>query len=167
MSTAQDLRVAPLDVEQIMAEIRADIAHRQQRGELEEPELGGYRPFQSIPPDLMESQKECNTRWNQIYEPFEVRSRLPLLGRLWAALRRSIHSEVRSYLEPMVYRQIDFNAAAVHGLNALVRELYGGPRAKNLRDLNREVLALRRQLQELQARVQRLEQKRARRKADG
>lgn len=138
-----------LDVEQIMAEIRQEIARRQQSGELAEPELRAYRPFQNIPPELEASQHAINTGWNRIYEPLEVRRRMPLLGHLWAAVRRRLHGEVRAYLDPMVWRQVDFNAAVVRSLNVLVRELYGGPLATNLQAMNRELLSLRREVQAL------------------
>lgn len=146
-----------LNVEQIMAEIRQGIARRQEEGELAEPDLGGYRPFQNAPDELEASQRELNTCWNQVYAPYEVRSRIPLLGRVWAAIRRRFHGEVRAYLDPMIWRQTDFNAAAVRSLNALVRELYGGPLARNLQAMNRELLYLRKEVQTLRKRLQELE----------
>ncbi len=156
-----------LDVERIMVEIRAQIAERQEQGELVEPDLNHYRLFRGIPPELSENQRDLNTRWDQIYEPFEVRSRLPVLGPLWAMIRRRIHGEVRAYLDPMIWRQVEFNASAVRSLNALVREVYEGLFAANLQALNREVLRLRAENHALQARVQDLERATARRVSDG
>lgn len=153
MSNPQDEDREVLDIEEIMDEIRQGIALRQQRGELTEPELAGYRPFHEIPWDLAESQKELNARWDKIHEPFEAKSRTPVLGRLWAAIRQSIHGEVRAYLDPMIWRQTELNAAIVRSLNALVRELYGGPLAKSLRALNLEVYSLRKELQALKERL--------------
>lgn len=157
MTTPAETHEDTLDVEQIMADIRQGIAQRQQDGELDEPDLSGYRPFGNAPEELEASQRELNTSWNQIYEPYEVQSRLPLLGRIWAAVRRSLHGEVRAYLDPMVWRQTDFNAAAVRSLNAVVRELYGGPLARNLQAMNRELLYLRKEVQALRKRLQDLE----------
>jgi hypothetical protein len=76
-----------------------------------------------------------------------------VLGRLWAAVRQSIHGEVRAYLDPMIWRQTELNAATVRSLNALVRELYGGPLAKSLRALNLEVYSLRKELRALKERL--------------
>jgi O-antigen chain-terminating methyltransferase len=157
MSSTEEAQDDALDVEQIMAEILQGLARRRQCGELAEPDLGGYRPFQNAPEELESSQRALNTGWNQIYEPYEVRSRLPLVGRIWAAVRRSFHGEVRAYLDPMVWRQTDFNAAAVRTLNVLVRELYGGPLARNLQAMNRELLHLRKEVQALRKRLQELE----------
>lgn len=157
MTSLEEAHDDILNVEQIMAEIRQEIARRQQSGELDEPDLSGYRPFGNAPDELEASQRELNTTWNQIYAPYEVRSRIPLLGRIWAAVRRSFHSEVRAYLDPMIWRQTDFNAAAVRSLNALVRELYGGPMATNLQAMNRELLYLRKEVLALRKRLQELE----------
>jgi O-antigen chain-terminating methyltransferase len=157
MTTPEETQDDALDVEQIMAEIRQEIAQRQQDGELAEPDLSIYRPFQNAPDELETSQRELNTCWDQIYEPYEVRSRIPLLGRFWAAIRRRFHGEVRAYLDPMIWRQTDFNAAAVRSLNVVVRELYGGPLARNLQAMNRELLYLRKEVQTLRKRLQQLE----------
>ena len=156
-----------LDVEQIMAEIREEIARRQRSGELAEPDLRAYRLFQSAPPELQASMHEINTGWNRIYEPLTVRSRLPLLGTLWAAVRRRLHGEVRAYLDPMVWRQVDFNAAVVRSINALVQELYGGPLAANLQAMNRELLSLRREVQALRKQLREQHASAARDSNDG
>lgn len=146
-----------LDVEQIMAEIREQIAQRQRDGELDQPELSSYGVFQAIPPDLEGGMHEINVRWNRIYEPLDVTSRLPLIGPAWAAVRRRLHGEVRAYLDPMIWRQTEFNAAVVRSLNALVRELYKGTLTRELKALTREVFYLRKENEALKQRLQDLE----------
>jgi len=147
-----------LDVEGIMAEIREGIAQRQQDGALDPPELSSYGVFQAVPPDLEDSMHELNVRWDQIYEPFAVTSRIPVIGQAWAVVRRSLHGEVRAYLDPMVWRQTEFNAAVVRSLNTLVRELYKGPLTRELQALGHAVFQLREENEALKQRLQRLEQ---------
>ena len=146
-----------LDVEQIMAEIREQIAQRQQDGELDSPELSCYGVFQAIPPDLDHSMHEINVRWDKVYEPLAVDSRTPVVGQAWAAVRRSLHGQVRAYLDPMIWRQTEFNASVVHSLNILVRELYKGPLTRELQALTREVFHLRKENEALNERLQHLE----------
>ncbi|MBN1484463.1 MAG: hypothetical protein JXA37_07045 [Chloroflexia bacterium] len=148
-----------LDVEGIMAEIREKIAQRQKEGDVTgAPELSSYGVFQVIPPDLEHSMHELNERWNKVYEPLSVRSRIPLFGQLWAMVRRRLHGEVRSYLDPMIWRQTEFNAAVVRSLNIAVQYLYQGALTREVQALIREVNYLRRENEALKQRLQRLEE---------
>lgn len=142
-----------VDVEQIMAEIQSALEERRRAGELAEPDMGHYHVFDSPPGDLDEKLKEVNARSGQIYEPFDVSSRTPVLGDLWAALRRRIHEEVRSYLDPMVWRQSEFNTLVSQILNIVAKGLYGGSLARSLQTLHREVQLLRQQVADLQDQV--------------
>lgn len=146
--------------EDLMEEICLALATRWRAGELVEPDIGRYHVFDSAPQELEENLKMLNTRWNQIYEPLEVKRRTPLLGDLWARIRRRFHEEVRSYLDPMIYRQSEVNGAIVSALNLLVRGFYGGSLARSLQSLHREVLELRKQVEELQRHLREEDQER-------
>jgi hypothetical protein len=149
---AEDTRAQ--SVETIMAEVHQSLEQRRQAGELQEPDWGRYQAWDGAPDELAQSLKELNTRWNQVYEPaMTVTSRIPLVGRLWTALRRQVHAEVRSYLDPMIYRQVELNAAVVRSLNVLSSGLYGGSLPRSLQAVYQEVVALRERVQYLEERM--------------
>ena len=139
----------------LMEEIRLALAERWHAGKLVGPDMGRYHVFDTPPQELEENLKVLNTRWNQIYEPLEVKRRTPLLGDLWARIRRRFHEEVRSYLDPMIYRQSEINGAIVSTLNLLARGFYGGSLARSLQTLQREVHELRKQVEDLQRHLRR------------
>ncbi len=145
----------------LMEEIRLALAERWHAGELVGPDMGRYHVFDSAPQELEENLKVLNTRWDRIYEPLEVKRRTPLLGDLWAGIRRRFHEEVRSYLDPMIYRQSEVNGAIVSALNLLARGVYGGSLARSLQTLHREVRELRKQVEGLQHHLQRGEKQEA------
>ena len=140
-----------LAVEDVMAEIRRSLEDRREVGLVQDPDWGRYRGWDGTPEELEQSLRELNTRWNQIYERLALsRSRIPVLGRLWDALRHRVHAEVRSYLDPMIYRQVELNAAVVRTLNGLTAGLYGGSLAATLEMLYREVVELRARVRQLE-----------------
>jgi O-antigen chain-terminating methyltransferase len=143
--------------EWIMETIRAALEEQGRSGQLTEPDMARYQVLGSPPEELDQHLRELNTRWDQLYEPFEVKSRTPLIGELWASLRRHIHQEVRSYLDPMIWRQSELNAAFVSSLNLLTTGLYGGSLARSLQKLYQEIAALREQVQTLEEQLRRME----------
>jgi hypothetical protein len=143
-------RFQTVDTEWLMEEIRVALAKRWHAGELEGPDMGRYHIFDSIPQDLEQNLNMLGAHWNQLYEPFEAKRQTPLLGDLWARIRRRIHEEVRSYLDPMIFRQSELNGAIVGSLNTLARGFYGGSLARSLQVLHQEVGALREQVRSLQ-----------------
>jgi len=123
---------APVDVAAIMRQIRKNIAERREREDDRE---------------LDRALAEANERWSKIHEPLRLPPAGSLPGRAWELLRMRLHHEVRSYLDPMIFRQTEFNSAVVRALNSLARR---GPAA------NPEVEALRDELIQLREEVRRL-----------
>lgn len=138
----------------IMEEIRQGLAERWHAGKLVMPGLGRYHTFDEAPHELTESLKDLNTHWKQTLPPLEVQSRTPVIGKAWAALRRRIHEEVRSYLEPLLWQQNDIHAAMVRSLNVLTTGLYGGSLQRSLQALHQEVVGLRQEMQALREQAQ-------------
>jgi hypothetical protein len=138
----------------LMEEIRLALAERWHAGELIGPDMGRYHTLGSPPKDLEKNLEDLNERWNQVYEPHQVESSTPVLGNLWAAIRRRIHEEVRSYLDPMIYRQSDIYGAVVASLNVLAKGLYGGSLASDLQTLYAEMLRLKQQVLDLESRLE-------------
>jgi glycosyltransferase involved in cell wall biosynthesis len=151
-------RFEAVDTEWLMEDIRIALAERWHAGQLVGPDMGQYQVFDSVPEELEKNLKLLNEHWNKVYEPLSVQSRTPFLGKVWANLRQRIHEEVRSYLDPMIWRQGDLNAAMVNSLNMLTRGFYGGSLAGSLQSLYQEIRELRRQVEELQYALQQKEQ---------
>jgi GT2 family glycosyltransferase len=93
---------------------------------------------------------QVNQQWDKVYEPLNVTPAGSPIGLIWRFFRVRIHREVRSYLDPMIFRQTDFNASVVRAINILARR----PQA----DASDEVEALRDELMQLRERVRQLEE---------
>jgi hypothetical protein len=143
-------RFRTLESDWLMEDIRNALARRWHAGELIDPDLRQYRSFDSIPEELEKHIKFLKEHQDKLYEPLSVRSRTPLLGKVWADIRRHIHEEVRSYLDPMVWRQSELNAAVINSLEALAHGFYSGSLARSLQALYLEIVELRRQVRSLE-----------------
>jgi hypothetical protein len=127
----------PVDVAALMREIRRRAEARER-----------------LPGDegLAQALAAANRQWDKIYEPLRLPPARSSLGPLWSKLRASLHQEVRSYLDPMIYRQIELNASVVRALNSLAQPAQGAASAAELE-------ALRDELSRLRERVRQLEEK--------
>jgi hypothetical protein len=154
LSPPEQERYQTLVSDWLMEEIRIALAERWHAGELVEPAMGQYHTFGSPPEELEQNLLQLKQQANQIYEPFQVQSQTPLIGKLWASLRRNIHEEVRAYLDPMIWRQSDVNSVLTSSLNMLTTGLYGGSLAQSLQALCKEVSELRQRVRDLEDQLQ-------------
>jgi len=112
-----------INVEEIMAKIRENIRRRQAAGEL--------------PPDpdsiIASSSKNCaagesddaiqrdltyiNNNWDIRNNSYFISSHHPHIGKFLVKGRQLVHGEVRRYIDPVIYRQNEFNASTVHLIN--------------------------------------------------
>lgn len=65
-------------------------------------------------------------------------------------LRNRLHHEVHSYLDPLIFRQTEFNGSVVRALNTMARRLRGVAPAAEFEALRDEVALLREQVRLLQ-----------------
>lgn len=129
----------PVDVAEIMRQIRRQIAERREHEDDRE---------------LDRALAEVNERWNRIHEPLKLAPAASLPGRAWELLRTRIHHEVRGYLDAMIFRQTEFNSAVVRALNSLARRDRSpgaNPEVEALRD---ELIQLREELRQLREQVE-------------
>lgn len=124
----------PVDVAAVMQQIRRRISARQH--ERTDAELGA-------------ALHQANEQWNRVYEPLNVAPTRSFIGSVWRFFSVRLHREVRSYLDPMIFRQSEFNASVVRALNNLAR--------RELPDTGDDVEALRDELIQLRERVRQLE----------
>ena len=125
----------PVDVAAVMQQIRRRISARQH--ERSDAELGA-------------ALHQANEQWSRVYEPLNVAPARSLIGVVWRFFSVRLHREVRSYLDPMIFRQSEFNASVVRALNNLAR--------REPPDTGDDVEALRDELIQLRERVRQLEE---------
>lgn len=126
----------PVDVAAVMRQVRERISERQ--GRQVDQELGA-------------NLARANEQWDKAYEPLQLAPSRSPLGRGWDVVRNRLHHEVRGYLDPMIFRQTDFNASVVRTLNNLVRRAPANTaELENLRD---EVIQLRERIRQLEERL--------------
>lgn len=120
------------DVAEIMRQVRRRIAER--------------RDF-TADRDLPLALEAANQQWDKVYEPLRLAAGKSLLGRAWEVFRNRLHQEVRSYLDPMIFRQTEFNSSVVRALNVIFRQSENRASSTEIEALRDEVLRLRAQVQ--------------------
>ncbi len=125
----------PVDVAAIMRQVRRQISERQNS---------------QTDYDLQAAVDALNQQWDKVYEPLNLPPSTSLPGRAWEQLRTRLHSEVRSYLDPMVFRQTEFNANLVRALNNLLRRTGATASSAEVESLRDEIIQLREQVRRLQ-----------------
>lgn len=124
-----------VDVAAIMRQVRRQISERQ-----------GHQ----VDHELAQALNTTNEQWDKVYEPLHLAPGHSLPGRLWDVLRMRLHQEVRSYLDPMIYRQTELNSSIVRALNNIARRSSFFARATEIEALHDEIIQLREQIRQLQ-----------------
>ncbi len=129
----------PVDVAAIMRQVRRRISERQ-----------GPKVDQEIAQTL----HVVNQQWDKVYEPLHLPPSQSQLGRAWNIFRTRIHHEVRGYLDPMIYRQTEFNSGVVRTLNNLARRGQFAANEAEIESLRDEVIQLRERIRQLETRLE-------------
>ncbi len=129
----------PVDVAAIMRQVRRRISERQ-----------GPKVDQEIAQTL----DVVNQQWDKVYEPLRLPPSQSQLGRAWNIFRTRIHHEVRGYLDPMIYRQTEFNSGVVRTLNNLARRSQFAANEAEIESLRDEVIQLRERIRQLETRLE-------------
>ena len=128
----------PVDVAAIMRQIRRQISERRDHQDNH---------------DLDSALHVVNASY-AIYEPLRLPPSSSLPGRAWDVLRVRLHHEVRGYLDTMIYRQQEFNAAVVRSLNSLARRAAASDVSSEVEALRDELIHLREQVRLLREHVE-------------
>lgn len=143
-----------INVDQIMAEIRERIRQRRQAigtARQDFPTLGaaaypGEPEGEDYDADLYHHLKRANRLYADLgVEPVLAPSpltRVPVLGPLWAKVRREAHSLVLFYLSRLAQKQLAINRHLVSTLNRVAVQLQ--EQQRQIRALQAEIEALRR-----------------------
>jgi hypothetical protein len=133
--TAPAAEIDPVDVAEIMRQVRARIVERQ-----------GRQSDAAVDQAL----GDANRLWDKVHTPLTLPAGGSPLSRAWEVLRSRLHHEVRSYLDPMIFRQTEFNGSVVRSLNTMARRLRNTAPAADLEALRDEVALLREQVRRLE-----------------
>jgi O-antigen chain-terminating methyltransferase len=117
-----------------MRQVRRQISERQGR---------------QIDQDMTTALHHANQQWSAVYEPLNLPPVSSVQGWAWHKLRDRLHAEVRSYLDPMIYRQTEFNASVVRVLNNLMRRSNFAASTAEVESLRDELVQLREQVRQI------------------
>ncbi|NJN16764.1 MAG: glycosyltransferase family 2 protein [Oscillochloris sp.] len=134
LTKAEPVNDEAADVAAIMQQIRRQIGERRVRDDDRELDV---------------ALSQTNEQWNKVYEPLHLPPAASTIGKGWEVLRRRIHAEVRSYLDPMIFRQSEFNGGVVRALNSLARRYRSVVHRNELESLRDEVIMLREEVRRL------------------
>ena len=114
-----EIREDRINVEDIMNKIREHIRHRQVAGKLPQDSdvLISSSPSAEIRSEAKESvQRELSfirSSWDIQNKNYFISSHRPHIGKFLIKGRELVHEEVRRYVDPVFFRQTEFNASAV------------------------------------------------------
>jgi len=150
MSGAIEVREPTIDDQALLARLRDKIEARRMQGLWPEP-LPDFSL--SEPPSVDDSAlqyhlEQAHALHEQVWVGLSLApsaaSQVPILGRLWASVRRQAHQLVLYYLEMAISKQLAINKHMVGALNRLAES-------------HQEILALRQDVGRLRQRIEVLE----------
>ena len=150
MSGAIEVREPAIDDQALMARLRDKVEARRIQGLWPEslPDFALSEPPLVDDSRLQYHLEQANALHEQVWVGLSLApsaaTQVPILGRLWASVRRQAHQLVLYYLEKAISRQLSVNKHVVGALNRLA-------------DSHQEILALRLEVNRLQQRIEVLE----------
>jgi O-antigen chain-terminating methyltransferase len=116
-----------IDVEEIMRQIRANIARRKGQSEID-PVAISQELWESAIGDTIRFQQQIGgvplTRYDCDIVPHDyvIDWRIPILGPIHSIVRRLINTEIRRYLDVSLSKQTRFNENVLRALHYLAQE---------------------------------------------
>ncbi|WP_292470423.1 methionine biosynthesis protein MetW [Methanolobus sp.] len=110
-----------IDVEKIMAQIRENIRNRKgegvYRGNKDEDTI--YQSEKSVCPNIKVQRdiEYINANWDIQNKSYFISSHRPFVGQILVKGRELVHGEVRRYVDPMFWKQSEFNAGVTRIIN--------------------------------------------------
>lgn len=159
-----------VDVEEIMARVRAEIEAKNGSGTATGTQLlaaGSSRPRHGLDEDIYRSLHQAKLMSGTVHVEYKVGYRTPVVGQAWAVVRRRIHQEIRIYIDALMRQQTNFNSHIARAVTSLVenldalalRERLDAQRAQEeeMGQLRAQVAALQERLGALESRLAELE----------
>ncbi len=132
-----------INVEEIMQKIRENIKKRKESKdqnedmqqilrlseenglsqEIEKGKYEGYNNFSSWLDEIRKDLDYINKNWDIQNNSYFIGSHHPLAGRFLIKGREIVNGEVRRYVDPMIWKQNEFNASTVRILNENAKKI--------------------------------------------
>lgn len=114
---------SPINVEQIMQEIRAEIL-AQKQGQTAGEKLNLPMAGRRFPPEFYEHLYQANMSFDEIQVSLQIqKSTTPLIGPWIDRVKLALHQLVLFYVQQVAQKQMEVNKQILGALNSLVQEL--------------------------------------------
>lgn len=112
-----------VDIEEIMAAVRAGLISRKGVSEdrlLGEDEAARAGPARTFGEEVYRGLHQAKVISGGLQVDYKVGYRTPILGQMWAVVRRRIHQEIRIYIDALARQQTSFNGHVIRALSRVV-----------------------------------------------
>lgn len=138
-----------VDVAKIMEQVREKIRKRKESYHVPFSEFDVKMSF-----DFDRDLSYINSNWEIQNNSYYISSHRKLIGKPLVKGRRLVHGEVRRYVDPVIFKQIEFNGSAVRIFNEIIRRFESlSSRMDQLESTLNEQFNLRKELTNETARV--------------
>jgi len=110
-----------IDVVKIMERIRENIRRRKESGASAGCEVMDQTLVDGSSGEIEKDLGYINSNWDIQNNSYYISSHRPVMGKAMVRGRELVHGEVRRYVDPMVFKQNEFNGSTVRILNEAVR----------------------------------------------
>jgi O-antigen chain-terminating methyltransferase len=117
-----EIRDKEIDVEEIMRTIRENIRRRKEAGLLpDDPDLvsSSVCPAQFTPSDSICDLSYLTNNYDIQNNSYYISSHRPYFGKYLIQGRSLVHGEVRRYIDPVIWKQTEFNRSTVSALDSI------------------------------------------------
>jgi 2-polyprenyl-3-methyl-5-hydroxy-6-metoxy-1,4-benzoquinol methylase len=122
-----ETRADEIDIEEVMCKIRANIKNQGDCGIdpnnsiiCSEPNDNGKTPPSA---DIQKDLNYINFNWDVHNRTYSISTHRQVIGKALVKGRNLINGEVRRYVDPMIWKQTDFNSSVVRILNESTKKI--------------------------------------------
>lgn len=111
-----------INVEDIMCKIRAHLKNNRQNGKHRDLAIRRSDEMQGDPLEEYDFQRDLeyiNSNWAIQNKSYNISSHRQVMGKALVKGRELVHGEVRRYVDPMIWKQTNFNESVVRILNEI------------------------------------------------
>ncbi|SAI87005.1 hypothetical protein MBBA_0117 [Methanoculleus bourgensis] len=125
--TPFEIKDDEINVEEIMEKIRENIRRRKEAGVYPPDPVPAVAPQDpaGANPEVARDLAYLSGNWNIQNNSYFISSHRPVAGKVLVKGRELVHGEVRRYVDPVIWKQAEFNRATGRVLEEVAREVSG------------------------------------------